>query len=305
VDDIVQKCVGRWPAILSYFGMANNFLTGKHGPCPCCGGKDRFRFDDQGGRGTYFCSSCGAGDGFQLLQKYTGETFKSLLPDVKSIVCDMPSVPVEEKKTASLDYIRKVTRKTLEECHDIDKMDYLSSRGITKRPNVKFHDGLGFYQDGKEIGKFPAMVGTIVDSEGKGVAIHRTYLAKKDGVIRNSKKLMPGVAPFENVAIRLYPHDEVLGVAEGIETACSAMEIFDVPTWACINTKIMETFIPPQNVKHLIIFGDNDGKFGGQYSAYKLAAAATKMSWIEEVEVRIPATVGDWNDVLNNTRSVE
>lgn len=38
-----------------------------HGPCPHCGGKDRFRMDDLEGRGTWFCNQCGAGDGLDLV----------------------------------------------------------------------------------------------------------------------------------------------------------------------------------------------------------------------------------------------
>ena len=38
------------------------------GTCPMCGGKDRFRFDDKGGRGTWICSQCGAGDEIELVK---------------------------------------------------------------------------------------------------------------------------------------------------------------------------------------------------------------------------------------------
>ncbi|MCL7666907.1 DNA primase, partial [Klebsiella pneumoniae] len=38
-------------------------------PWPVCGGKDRFRFDDQEGRGTWFCNQCGAGDGLALVTR--------------------------------------------------------------------------------------------------------------------------------------------------------------------------------------------------------------------------------------------
>ena len=41
--------------------------TGKHTSCPACGGKDRFRFDDKQGDGTFYCNQCGAGNGFQLI----------------------------------------------------------------------------------------------------------------------------------------------------------------------------------------------------------------------------------------------
>jgi putative DNA primase/helicase len=47
---------GKWREILRRFGV-NLPPTGKqHGPCPACGGKDRFRFDDQESNGTWFCN---------------------------------------------------------------------------------------------------------------------------------------------------------------------------------------------------------------------------------------------------------
>ena len=64
--DVREAAHGRWPSILSALGLDERALSGRHGPCPMCGGKDRFRFDDKEGRGTYFCSGCGAGDGVQL-----------------------------------------------------------------------------------------------------------------------------------------------------------------------------------------------------------------------------------------------
>jgi putative DNA primase/helicase len=37
-----------------------------------CGGSDRFRCDDKRGEGTWICSQCGAGNGFMLVEQYTG-----------------------------------------------------------------------------------------------------------------------------------------------------------------------------------------------------------------------------------------
>jgi len=68
---------GQWPSTLASLGIEVG--TGKHGPCPACGGKDRFRFDDKDGRGTHFCNQCGAGDGFRLIQKVTGLDFPGAL----------------------------------------------------------------------------------------------------------------------------------------------------------------------------------------------------------------------------------
>jgi len=44
----------------------------KHQACPLCGGRDRWRCDDKQGAGTWICSQCGAGNGFMLVQQFTG-----------------------------------------------------------------------------------------------------------------------------------------------------------------------------------------------------------------------------------------
>lgn len=51
ISKIVDAALNRWECILSRLNItipANH----KHGACPCCGGKDRFRFDNLQGRGT-------------------------------------------------------------------------------------------------------------------------------------------------------------------------------------------------------------------------------------------------------------
>jgi hypothetical protein len=62
---------GRWPEILSRLGVRSDVLVDRHGPCPGCGGRDRFRFDDRDGSGSWLCSQGGGGtvggDGFALL----------------------------------------------------------------------------------------------------------------------------------------------------------------------------------------------------------------------------------------------
>lgn len=81
IQDIAQ---GQWPSILGALaGLSADQLTDKHQPCPLCGGKDRYRFDDQDGSGSWFCNQCGgkdksggAGNGMDLLMRRTGWDFK-------------------------------------------------------------------------------------------------------------------------------------------------------------------------------------------------------------------------------------
>ena len=44
-DDVHVRCEGRWPSILMALGLSPEFLKNKHGPCPMCGGKTRFRIN--------------------------------------------------------------------------------------------------------------------------------------------------------------------------------------------------------------------------------------------------------------------
>ncbi len=67
VSDVAAAANGHWPALLAKLGIEIP-SRGKHGPCPACGGKDRFRFDDKDGKGGFICNSCGAGDGLILIR---------------------------------------------------------------------------------------------------------------------------------------------------------------------------------------------------------------------------------------------
>lgn len=68
IREVTQAAAGRWSDVLTGLNISVPDSPRKHAPCPVCGGKDRFRFDD-GGRGSFICNQCGAGDGLDLIQK--------------------------------------------------------------------------------------------------------------------------------------------------------------------------------------------------------------------------------------------
>lgn len=73
--DLLQAASGHWQSILPALGVPAEYLSNRHGPCPGCGGKDRFRFDDRNGKGGFVCGSGGdtlTGDGFDLLEHVNG-----------------------------------------------------------------------------------------------------------------------------------------------------------------------------------------------------------------------------------------
>jgi len=81
--DLLERARGRWPAILgAVAGIGDEFLTGEHGPCPLCGGTDRWRWDDKDGEGGGYCNQCsgkrgagGAVSGIDLVMQAKGLTF--------------------------------------------------------------------------------------------------------------------------------------------------------------------------------------------------------------------------------------
>lgn len=73
ISNTLNAARHRWQGILSQLGITVP-AHHKHGACPYCGGKDRFRFDDQQGRGTWICNRCGAGDGLSLVALVNGCT---------------------------------------------------------------------------------------------------------------------------------------------------------------------------------------------------------------------------------------
>lgn len=72
-DAIANAAVGNWVThVFPAAGISFNQPAHQHQSCPMCGGNDRFRCDDKRGEGTWICSQCGAGNGFMLVQQYTG-----------------------------------------------------------------------------------------------------------------------------------------------------------------------------------------------------------------------------------------
>lgn len=84
ISNIVAAANGKWPMILPALGITVP-AGGNHGPCPACGGKDRFRFDDLKERGSWFCNQCGNGDGLDLVSKALKLDVKAAAEAVASI----------------------------------------------------------------------------------------------------------------------------------------------------------------------------------------------------------------------------
>lgn len=287
---------GKWKGILSALGVESRYLTGKNVPCPMCGdAKPRFRFTDRNADGMWICSNCGAHDGFTLLMMLRGQDFKQVAQDVERVLGVTPTDP--KKPIASLAENRGAMRALWESARSIMDDDpvgiYLRRRtGVTAYPRV-----LRVVRDAIWTRGMPAMVAKVVDHDGRGVQVHRTFLTE-DGLkapIDSPRKMMPGETPY-GYSVRLFDISDHLGIAEGIETALSAASLFGVPCWAALNAGNLEAWKPPAGVTRVTIFGDADYKYAGQASAFILARRLALAKF--DVEVEIPPSKGlDWNEV--------
>jgi putative DNA primase/helicase len=307
---ITQRACGRWREILPAIGVDSRLLTGKHVPCPKCGGRDRFRFDDKEGRGTWICNQCGAGDGVKLVMLVKGCDFRTAAEAIEQVIGTAVGNPAQP---SSGDDARAEAARTQKRIAELvgssrrvaegDPVDlYLRSRV----PGLKFVPAaLRLLAEAEHWGLarvrtvHPAMLGIVSDAHGDRIAIHRTYLTA-DGHKADVDPVRMALGPLPDVcAIRLAKFTTILGVAEGIETALSAMALHRIPVWSTLNAGRLESWSPPEGVNEVIIFGDNDLNSVGQAAAFALGA---RLNRTITAQVAIPPEPGaDWNNVLLNT----
>jgi len=311
---------GRWRYLLPGFGIEATFLTGRHGPCPLCqGGKDRFRFDDKDGDGTWFCNSCGAGDGVKLVMLKTGLDFKEAVKEIEKRVQGAPP-PSKQRPTRTDDDRRRAMNALWSEAQPIRCGDvvwrYLTGRGmpdplcITDLRDLRHAPAARYYPNPKDRSSsilLPAMLAKVRDADGRPVNIHRTFLAS-DGSgkakVDEPRKMMDGRLP-RGAAVRLGEAAMEMGVAEGIETAMAATVLYGIPVWPLLTADNLAAWSPPEGVGALWVFGDNDLTFTGQAAAYALAKRLT-LAKRPMCAVHIPAGLGqDWNDVLRERKGAQ
>ncbi|WP_445658347.1 DUF7146 domain-containing protein [Achromobacter sp. NCFB-sbj8-Ac1-l] len=186
---------------------------------------------------------------------------------------------------------------------------YLAGRGlpIPDTPSLRFEPALAYWEDGKLMGLFPAMLAAVARPTGEVVAVHRTYLTwdGRKADVPTVKKLTGTSGPMSGAAIRLgRPQTRPdgrpgLAVAEGIETALAVMAMHGIGCWAAVSAHGLQSFEWPGEVQNLYVMGDNDASNTGQDAAQRLAMHAAGKGLT--ARVYIPERVGqDWADVLRD-----
>jgi putative DNA primase/helicase len=309
--EIHARLGAAWPNLLARLGIGETFLRlKKAGPCPACGGRDRYVFDNRRQRGDFFCRHCGAGTGFDLLMRVRGWDFKEARKQViEAAGLAMSEAPLSPARPPVPTQAARPTQRVLsllrESCQVADCTDavtYLERRGLWPLPErcaLRAHPSVAYFADGQRIGRFPALVAPIRDRAGELVSAHVTYLhAGQKLSSHEPRKILSPLAGRTGCAVQLSPAVDTLGVAEGIETALAAQRQTGTATWAALNTSLLAKFEPPPSVARVVIFADRDEP--GLQAASKLADRLQDCVAFEIAPPRGAAK--DWAETLEHSR---
>lgn len=173
--------------------------------------------------------------------------------------------------------------------------NYLRRRSISVlSPALRFHPRTPLGR-GKQAVFRPALIAAIHE-RSRFVAIQRTFLDSQEPRrardLANPRRMLgrPG-----HGAVMLAPANDTLGLAEGIETAMSAILLLDIPVWATLGNERLAHVVIPDTVTRLILLPDNDR--GGQIGAAKAVEAYSMPGRMIEV-LRPLHGYNDWNDLI-------
>jgi putative DNA primase/helicase len=276
-SEIAKRCQGKWPSIFlaTGVGLTEKALNGRDAPCPICGGKDRFRFSNKDGFGTWYCHGCReGGDGVKLVMLVKGVDFRGAARLIEGVIGQCWTTSAKGNGDASGDDKPKDVLRTWRDAYpDVRKTPvekYLASRGLAltdvERAALRFYPSLWHWPTKS---KWPAMIAAVARADALGalsvVTCHQTFLAFDGSGKANvdKPKLFPsGVDPagggvwFNAGAIN--PEREFV-VAEGLESLLSALRLVGVKAGcAALSAWGISRLVLPPGARRVVIFADDD-----------------------------------------------
>ncbi|MGO9428338.1 toprim domain-containing protein [Rhodoblastus sp.] len=325
-DDLVQRA--RESDILA---IAREWTTLKRvsstefaGPCPRCGGRDRFSINTR--KQLFNCRGCGAkGDVIALLmhvgdcdfpeavERLTGGRWLPPGNGERVIAADVaeaahgPSHSQHAAKRAlasAAQYVSEIRPLisapiALAYISDHRKIDVAAVQDVLSRTDaIGWHPAVYFNEPGHALHgqRLGAIIGVMTDArtaEPTG-AISRTYLAPDGTKVGKAKTLGSPMGIG-----RLTSDDEVtegLHLAEGIETALTGMAIGLRPMWSTGSSGLLANFPVLSGIEALNVILDHDANGAGEKAAREVEAR-----WLaagREVRLLRSDAPGDLNDAL-------
>jgi len=250
------------------------------GPCPRCGGRDRFAVN--AAKGVWNCRGCArGGDAIDLVRHVKGCSFKEAVAVLnRSTVTSHPSgrrdSGIQEQRFASdghaaLDYVGQIWDQA--GLLGLEAAAYFERRGIDIDA-VPEHGGLRWHvRCPWERGTKPCVIArytTAIGNEPRGI-----WRRPIDG------SRPKALGPTAGCVIRLWPDDAIdlgLVLGEGVETTLAAATRIEhrgtllQPAWAAGSAGNMAKFPVFAGIEALTLLVDNDESDAGQRAADECAA---------------------------------
>lgn len=255
------------------------------GPCPTCGGNDRFGLNIT--KQIFICRGAAAGDVIRMVEHIEGLPFLAAVESING-----EPAPGRKRREISDDEIARIRASKeradaqrearLHEQEDSERRNraragdiwrasvpitgtlaevYLNTRGIPTLPEgwpecFRFHPAIP-YPDRE---KLPALICRVDNQRGVPKAIWRIYLAPDGRGKASVPKSKLGLGPAGGGAVRIGGIGPHLGLAEGVETALGAWMLTGrkFPIWAALSTSGIVGFNVPKGVGRLTLFPDGD-----------------------------------------------
>lgn len=325
--ELVKDLEGKWPYVFEDLApeLAEAIASApNHVSCPIHGGSDGFRlFEDFVKTGGGVCNTCGPRpSGFSMLAWVRGYEIKDAVREIArwldgeaatpTLATRKPVVIAPKVIDTAKNYKRiRETWIATTPLAGTAAERYLTKRGIWKENmprTLRAHEGLSYYhlKEKKYYGRFPCLVAPIRDKDDNVVSLHRIFLTDEGAKapVPDAKKMMSPCGELRGAAIKLFPATgDVLGVAEGIETALAVHAISRMPVWSCVSATLMELVDIPEHVKKVVIWADLDNSKRGLEAAEKLAQRLEEQGKVVEIYLpQGPIPEGekgvDWLDVM-------
>ena len=291
INEITTQAVGKWQSIFSSLGI--DVGNGKHCPCPVCGGKDRFRFDNKDGRGTYICNQCGSGDGLELIKNY----YHCDAKEASSKVAECLNL----RNTSTSSDLKSDLQDNIPDNPVCKKVNYLLSKAILGQSDYLTEKGLTFDLTLLDDGRIFAPLINI-NSEYTGGQFIEPNGNKR--LMRGSNKkgafiwVSPKLGRPDEVNKELLTATEII-ICEGLATGISIAEFrhrslvisaIDAGNLIHVAKAIREV----NSTANIIIAGDNDigsHKNTGKEKAIEAATAINGYYTIPDTDYKC-----DWDD---------
>ena len=293
IDRVLREFNGAWRQTLENYGC--HLPSGRHhGPCPVCGGKDRFRFDDKEGRGTWFCSQCDpqSGGGLLLLSRFLGKPTIEVANELLGNTPERSRAPVY-RSFVSDDQIRKANHEqarkgaeALLASSELRSHPYMSDRGLDGKWLVNGEPIMG--KDRVVIQPGDLLLVPVYKADGDGSKLVNVQKIKAN---KEKRPLFGG--DMAAVYHKIDGHQKLIAIAEGYATVVTVNQVTGALTYCAFNTGNLAAVAAWASGQHpgvpVVLFADNDEHGAGLRYAKDAAAPLG-------ATVALPPELGDWDD---------